>query len=145
MEAAQRRIKVLVAKMGFDCHDTGAATIAHLLRDLGMEVLYLGLHNSAEKIVAAALQEDVDVIGLSFLSGQHMHYTQELLVEMRRQHCQDVLLVIGGIIPKADVQVLKEMGVDEFFGPGTSVKTIAAYITNAVVQRRPELAVSPLA
>jgi len=139
MDAPPRRIKVLVAKMGFDCHDTGAVTIAHLLRDVGMEVLYLGLHNSAEKIVAAAVQEDVDVIGLSFLSGQHMHYTQELLAEMRRQNCQDILVVVGGIIPKADVQTLKEMGVDAFFGPGTAVKTISEYLTKEVTKQRPAL------
>lgn len=131
--------------MGFDCHDTGAMTLAHLLRDQGMEVVYLGLHNSAQKIAVGAVQEDVDVIGVSFLSGQHMHHIRGLIAALRERKVEGVVLIVGGIIPREDVKALKGLGVDECFGPGTSVHAIAEYITREVARRKPGLFPAPQA
>jgi methylmalonyl-CoA mutase, C-terminal domain len=121
-------IRVLLAKMGLDCHDTAIVALAHALRDAGMEVLYLGLHNSARKVAAAAEQEDPDVIGLSFLSGQQLPQTRKLVEELRSRGLDDVLLVVGGVIPRDHVAQLKELGVDEVFGPGTMMSEIVEYI-----------------
>ncbi len=111
------RGKVLLAKMGLDSHDTGIVTVAQVLRDAGMEVVYLGLHRSARDIVDAAIDEDVDVIGLSFLSGQHLVQTRKALQAMRERKVA-VPLVVGGVIPLDDAQLLKDMGVAEVFRPG---------------------------
>jgi methylmalonyl-CoA mutase C-terminal domain/subunit len=124
----KRPIRVLLAKMGLDCHDTAIVALAQALRDAGMEVLYLGLHNSATKVASAAEQEDPDVIGLSFLSGQQLPQTRALIHELNERRMGDILLLVGGVIPRAHVTALKEMGVDEVFGPGTMMGHIVAYI-----------------
>lgn len=121
-------IRVLLAKMGLDCHDTACVVLAHAMREAGMEVIYLGLHNSAQKVAAAAEREDPDVIGLSFLSGQHLPQTSKLVKELRERGLDDVLLLVGGVIPHDHVAKLKELGVDEVFGPGTMPSEIVAYI-----------------
>jgi len=138
MSAAKlsRPIRVLVAKPGLDGHDRGAKVVAAALRDAGMEVIYTGLHQTPEMIASAAVQEDVDVVGLSILSGAHMTLfprVKQLLAEAGRD---DVLLIGGGIIPQEDVTSLEELGIARLFGPGTSSSEIVGYITTAVAQRR---------
>jgi methylmalonyl-CoA mutase, C-terminal domain len=124
----ERKIRVLLAKMGLDCHDTAIVTIARSLRDAGMEVIYLGLHNSAAKLAAAAEQESVDVIGLSFLSGQQLTQTRKLIDELRRTGMDDVVVIVGGVIPTDHVAKLEEMGVDAVFTPGGKMSDIVDYI-----------------
>lgn len=124
----ERKIRVLIAKAGLDGHDRGAKVIAAALRDAGMEVIYTGLRQTPEMIVEAALQEDVDVIGISILSGAHMTIFPKVLKLMKEKGLDDVLLTGGGIIPKEDIQKLKEMGVGELFTPGTPTSVIAEYI-----------------
>ncbi len=124
----ERKIRVLIAKAGLDGHDRGAKVIAAALRDAGMEVIYTGLRQTPEMIVEAALQEDVDVIGISILSGAHMTIFPKVLKLMKEKGLDDVLLTGGGIIPKEDIQKLKEMGVGELFTPGTPTSAIADYI-----------------
>jgi len=124
----ERKIRVLIAKAGLDGHDRGAKVIAAALRDAGMEVIYTGLRQTPEMIVEAALQEDVDVIGISILSGAHMTIFPKVLKLMKEKGLDDVLLTGGGIIPKEDIQKLKEMGVGELFTPGTPTTEIAEYI-----------------
>lgn len=124
----ERKIRVLIAKAGLDGHDRGAKVIAAALRDAGMEVIYTGLRQTPEMIVEAALQEDVDVIGISILSGAHMTIFPKILKLMKEKGLDDVLLTGGGIIPKEDIQKLKEMGVGELFTPGTPTTEIAEYI-----------------
>lgn len=121
-------IRVLVAKPGLDGHDRGAKVIAHALRDAGMEVIYTGLFQTPEMIVRAAIDEDVDVVGLSILSGAHLALFPDILNGLREAGLDDVLVVAGGTIPDADVARLKEMGVDEVFGPGTPLSMAARYI-----------------
>lgn len=123
-----RTIRVLLAKMGLDCHDTAVVALGQAFRDAGMEVVYLGLHNSAPKVVNAAMQEDVDVIGLSFLSGQHLPQTRKLVQAMEAEGLRDVLLLVGGVIPRDDIPRLKAMGVAEVFTPGTMSRQIVDYI-----------------
>lgn len=125
---AERKIRVLLAKMGLDCHDTAIVTIARALRDAGMEVIYLGLHNSAAKLAAAAEQESVDVIGLSFLSGQQLPQTRKLIDELQRAGIDDVLLIVGGVIPTDHVARLEQMGVDAVFTPGGTMSDVVDYI-----------------
>jgi len=127
----QTKPKILLAKMGLDCHDTGVTTIAHLLRDWGYETIYLGLHNSAERILNAALEEDVDVIGLSFLSGQHLVQTKKLL-ELMKEQGMEIPIVLGGVIPNYDISTLKEMGVAEVFTPGIMSDAIAGHLKRLV-------------
>ncbi len=122
------KIRVLVAKAGLDGHDRGAKVIAAALRDAGMEVIYTGLRQTPEMIVEAAIQEDVDVIGISILSGAHMTIFPKIKKLMDEKGLDDVLLTGGGIIPEEDIIKLKEMGVGELFTPGASTKNIAAYI-----------------
>ncbi len=124
----ERKIRVLIAKAGLDGHDRGAKVIAAALRDAGMEVIYTGLRQTPEMIVEAALQEDVDVIGISILSGAHMTIFPKVLKLMKEKGLDDVLLTGGGIIPREDVQKLKEMGVGELFTPGTPTTEIIEYI-----------------
>lgn len=124
----ERKIRVLIAKAGLDGHDRGAKVIAAALRDAGMEVIYTGLRQTPEMIVEAALQEDVDIIGISILSGAHMTIFPKVLKLMKEKGLDDVLLTGGGIIPKEDIQKLKEMGVGELFTPGTPTTEIAEYI-----------------
>ncbi len=110
--------RILLAKMGLDCHDTGIVIIAQLLRDHGYEVIYLGLHNSAEAVVRAALQENVDAVGISFLSGQHMTQMR-LLMEALSRHQLDLPVLCGGVVPRDDADALAKLGVAEVFFPGT--------------------------
>ena len=124
-----QKIRVVIAKPGLDGHDRGAKVIARALRDAGMEVIYTGLRQTPEQIVAAALQEDADVIGLSILSGAHMHICPRLVDLLREQGLQDVLVVIGGIIPDVDIPRLNEMGIRGIFLPGTPMQNIVDFIT----------------
>jgi methylmalonyl-CoA mutase C-terminal domain/subunit len=125
----QRKIRVLVGKPGLDGHDRGAKVVAAALRDAGMEVIYTGLHQSPEQIVEAAVQEDVDVVALSILSGAHMTLFPEVLKLMRKRGVGDRLLTGGGIIPPQDMDSLSRSGVGRLFGPGASTQDIADYIT----------------
>ncbi len=122
------KIRVLVAKAGLDGHDRGAKVIAAALRDAGMEVIYTGLRQSPEMVVDAAIQEDVDVIGISILSGAHMTIFPKVLSLMKEKGADDVLLVGGGIIPEGDIKELKKIGVSEIFTPGTPTSNISNYI-----------------
>ncbi len=135
MGAMEHRIRVLIAKPGLDGHDRGAKVVARALRDAGMEVIYTGLRQTPEMIVSAALQEDVDAIGLSVLSGAHMHYFREVKRLLEEQGAGDVLLFGGGIIPDEDVPKLKELGVAEVFGPGTPTGEIVEFIREATQTR----------
>jgi methylmalonyl-CoA mutase C-terminal domain/subunit len=123
-----KKIRVLVAKAGLDGHDRGAKVIAAALRDAGMEIIYTGLRQTPEMIVEAAIQEDVDVIGISILSGAHMTILPKIKNLMNEKGLDDVLLTGGGIIPEEDIKKLKEIGVGELFTPGASTKNIAVYI-----------------
>jgi len=123
-----RKIRVVIAKPGLDGHDRGAKVIARALRDAGMEVIYTGLRQTPEQIVSAALQEDADVIGLSILSGAHNHICPEVLRLLKEQGLDDVLVVVGGIIPDVDAQKLKEMGIAAVFPPGTPMQEIVGFI-----------------
>jgi methylmalonyl-CoA mutase C-terminal domain/subunit len=126
------KIKVLVAKPGLDGHDRGAKVVAMALRDAGMEVIYTGLRQSPESIVKAALQEDVDVVGLSILSGAHMKICSKVLQLMKDSGIGDKPIFVGGIIPPEDAEELKKAGIFEVFGPGTSLKSIAEKIEKTV-------------
>ena len=127
-----RPIRVLVAKPGLDGHDRGAKVVAAALRDAGMEVIYTGLRQTPEQIVAAALQEDADVIGLSILSGAHMHVCPRLMELLREKGLDDVLVLVGGIIPDVDIPRLKGMGVKGIFLPGSPMQHIIDYINGNV-------------
>ena len=127
-----KKIRVLVAKPGLDGHDRGAKIVARALRDAGMEVVYTGLHHTAEQIVNTAMQEDVDVVGLSLLSGAHMTLFVDVAVSMKEKKMDDVLIIGGGIIPQEDVPGLKKAGIAEVFGPGTPVEEIVNYIKKNV-------------
>lgn len=131
-----RPIRVLVAKVGLDGHDRGARIIATTLRDAGMEVIYTGLRQTPEMVVNTALQEDVDAIGISILSGAHMTVFPKVLKLMQEKQMNDVLVTGGGIIPDDDMQALKAMGVGELFPPGTSTHDIVEYITGWVHRHR---------
>lgn len=131
-----RPIRVLVAKVGLDGHDRGAKIIATSLRDAGMEVIYTGLRQTPEMVVNAALQEDVDAIGISILSGAHMTVFPKVIELMKQKGMDDVLLTGGGIIPEGDMKALNQMGVGQLFLPGTSTKDIVDYITTWVKQHR---------
>lgn len=126
------RIRVLVAKPGLDGHDRGAKVIARALRDAGMEVIYTGLRQTPEMVVNAALDEDVQVIGLSILSGAHMAIVPRVLTLLRERGMADVLVVVGGIIPEDDAQQLKQLGVAAVFQPGTSLESVVEFIRGAV-------------
>jgi methylmalonyl-CoA mutase C-terminal domain/subunit len=131
-----RPIRVLVAKVGLDGHDRGAKVIATALRDAGMEVIYTGLRQTPEMVVNAALQEDVDAIGISILSGAHNTVFPKVINLMKEKGMNDVLLTGGGIIPDDDMKTLNEMGVGQLFPPGTTTTTIADYIKNWVKENR---------
>jgi methylmalonyl-CoA mutase C-terminal domain/subunit len=124
-----RKLRVIIAKPGLDGHDRGAKVIARALRDSGMEVIYMGLRQSAEQIVSAALQEDVDVIGLSILSGAHNHIAPRVMQLLKERGLDDVLVVIGGIIPDVDVPRLRAIGIKGLFAPGTPIQRIVEFIT----------------
>jgi methylmalonyl-CoA mutase, C-terminal domain len=125
---ADRPIKVLIAKPGLDGHDRGAKVLARGLRDEGFEVVYTGLRQTPEMIVTAALQEDVDVVGLSILSGAHMTLLPRICHQLREAGLDDILVTAGGIIPDDDVEPLREAGVDAVFGPGTTIAQVADYL-----------------
>jgi methylmalonyl-CoA mutase C-terminal domain/subunit len=131
-----KKIRVLVAKAGLDGHDRGAKVIAAALRDAGMEVIYTGLRQTPEMIVEAAIQEDVDVIGISILSGAHMTILPKILSLMKEKGLDDVLLTGGGIVPEEDIKELKKMGVGELFTPGSTTTAIADYIKKWVAENR---------
>ncbi len=131
-----RPVRVLVAKVGLDGHDRGAKVIATALRDAGMEVIYTGLRQTPEMVVNAALQEDVDAIGISILSGAHNTVFPRVIALMKEKEMNDVLLTGGGIIPENDMAELNKMGVGKLFAPGTSTAVIADYIKNWVKENR---------
>jgi methylmalonyl-CoA mutase C-terminal domain/subunit len=131
-----RPIRVLVAKVGLDGHDRGAKVIATSLRDAGMEVIYTGLRQTPEMVVNAALQEDVDAIGISILSGAHMTVFPKIVELMKVKQLDNVLLTGGGIIPESDMEKLKAIGVGELFAPGTTMQTISEYIRDWVIENR---------
>ncbi|HBV96979.1 MAG: methylmalonyl-CoA mutase [Peptococcaceae bacterium BICA1-7] len=127
----EKPIRVLVAKPGLDGHDRGAKVIAQALRDAGMEVIYTGLRQTPEQIVQAAIQEDVEVVALSSLSGAHLHLFPPVVKGLRENNAQDILVLGGGVIPDEDIPPLKEAGIVEIFGPGTDTKNVIAYIKKA--------------
>jgi methylmalonyl-CoA mutase C-terminal domain/subunit len=129
------RIRVLVAKPGLDGHDRGAKIIARAFRDAGFEVVYTGLRQTPEQVVTAALQEDVDVIGLSVLSGAHMTLCPRIMELMKKEKLDDVLVLVGGIIPDQDIPKLKDLGVTEVFQPGVSTEDIIEYVRRNVGKR----------
>ena len=128
----RRKIRVVIAKPGLDGHDRGAKIIARALRDAGMEVIYTGLHQSPEQIVETALQEDADAVGISILSGAHMTLVPKILEGLRENGLDDVLVVVGGTIPREDVVALKEQGVAEIFTPGAPVGDIVDFLRTSV-------------
>jgi len=138
----QRKIRVLVGKPGLDGHDRGAKVVAAALRDAGMEVVYTGLHQSPEQIVEAAVQEDVDVVALSILSGAHMTLFPDVFALMKKRGIGDRLLTGGGIIPPEDMEALATLGVGKLFGPGASTQDIVAYIREWFVARHGEQALA---
>lgn len=131
-----KKIRVLIAKAGLDGHDRGAKVVAAALRDAGMEVIYTGLRKTPEMIVEAALQEDVDAIGISLLSGAHMTIFPRVLELMKQKGLDDVLLFGGGIIPESDIQQLKKLGVGEIFTPGASTIEIVEYVKKWVAEHK---------
>ncbi|MGA8849419.1 MAG: cobalamin B12-binding domain-containing protein [Dehalococcoidia bacterium] len=130
-----RKIRILVAKPGLDGHDRGARVIARAYRDAGFEVVYTGLHQTPEQIVAAALQEDVDLIGLSCLSGAHMYLFKRVLELLKENKADDIVVIVGGIIPEEDIPKLKKLGIKEIFLPGTSLDNIVEWVRNNVSPR----------
>lgn len=129
---SQRQTRVLIAKPGLDGHDRGAKVVARALRDAGMEVIYTGLRQTPAMVAEAALQEDVDVVGLSILSGAHMALVPRIIEELKQRGIADVPVFLGGIVPKDDIPVLESMGIARVFGPGTETQEIIAYIRSAV-------------
>jgi len=131
----KRHYRVVVAKPGLDGHDRGAKTITRALRDGGFEVIYTGLHQSPEQVAETALQEDVDAVGLSLLSGAHLTLFPRVMAELRARGLDDVLVFGGGVIPSADIVTLKDAGVAEVFTPGTSLKSICAWLEETLDAR----------
>ena len=134
-DLSARPIRVLVGKPGLDGHDRGAKVIARALRDSGMEVIYTGIRQSPQMIAQAASQEDVDVIGMSILSGAHLEILPEIMSLLKDQGMDDVIVVVGGIIPEVDRQPLKDLGIAEVFGPGTTTGSIVEFIQEKVKER----------
>jgi methylmalonyl-CoA mutase C-terminal domain/subunit len=132
----RRKVKVLVAKIGLDGHDRGAKVIARALRDAGFEVVYTGLRQTVEQVVAAAIQEDVDIIGVNQHEGSHVYIARKLVEKLREYGADDVPVVIGGSIPVVDVDVLKSMGVKEVFLPGTPIREIVDRLMKLAEERR---------
>ena len=132
---SQHKIRVLIAKPGLDGHDRGAKLVARALRDVGMEVIYTGIRQSPDMIVEVALQEDVDVIGLSSLSGAHMELFSEVMEQLRQKGIANVPVVAGGIIPEEDIPALQKIGIKVVFGPGTSTSEIVESIQGLIVKR----------
>ena len=132
---AERKIRVLIAKPGLDGHDRGAKVLALALRDAGMEVIYTGLRQQPEHIVAAAIQEDVDVVGMSCLSGAHNHLFPRVVALLKERGAEEVIVIGGGTIPQSDIAGLHAQGVQAVFGPGSSIADIVTYIQEHVPQR----------
>ena len=132
MANSGRKIRILVAKPGLDGHDRGARVIARAFRDAGCEVVYTGLHQTPEQVVAAALQEDVDLIGLSCLSGAHIHLFGRVIELLKENKVDDVKVIAGGIIPEEDIPRLKKLGIEEVFLPGTSLEKIVGWVRDNV-------------
>ena len=128
----ERKIRVVIAKPGLDGHDRGAKIIARALRDAGMEVIYTGLHQTPEQIVETAIQEDADAVGISILSGAHMTLVPKILEGLKENGVEDVVVVVGGTIPKPDVEELKQQGVAEIFTPGAPVSEIVEFLRERV-------------
>ncbi|MFQ5712167.1 MAG: cobalamin B12-binding domain-containing protein [Candidatus Geothermarchaeales archaeon] len=131
----KRRIRVLIAKPGLDGHDRGAKVVARAMRDAGMEVIYMGIRNTPEQIVETALQEDVDFIGLSSLSGAHMHLFSKVLELLKEKGAGDVRVIGGGIIPTEDQERLKKMGIKAIFGPGTPTSDIVDFVERSASEK----------
>jgi len=129
------KIRVLLAKPGLDGHDRGAKVVARALRDAGMEVIYTGIRQTPEMIVEAAIQEDVDVIGLSILSGAHLELFPSIIEGLRKKGRQDAIVIAGGIVPEDDIPALQQMGVKAVFGPGTSTEDIIHFIQKETTER----------
>ena len=127
-----KKIRILIGKPGLDGHDRGVKIVAAALRDAGIEVIYTGLHQTCESIVEAAIQEDVDVIGLSILSGAHMTIFPKIINLLKQKEAEDIIVIGGGIIPEDDIKKLNEMGVKKLFTPGTSTKEIIKYVKSIV-------------
>ncbi|MDD2211891.1 MAG: cobalamin B12-binding domain-containing protein [Clostridia bacterium] len=132
---AEKRIRVLVAKPGLDGHDRGAKVIARSLRDAGMEVIYTGLRQTPEQIVAAAIQEDVDVVAMSLLSGAHNHLFPKVVELLKEKNAEDILVLGGGVIPEADIPFLKERGIAEIFTPGTPTGKVVKFIRDKIGEK----------
>jgi methylmalonyl-CoA mutase C-terminal domain/subunit len=130
-----RKIRVLIAKPGLDSHDRGAKVVARALRDAGMEVIYTGLRQTPEQIAETALQEDVDVVGLSILSGAHKTLFPRIMNLLKEQDLTDIMVFAGGIIPQEDVAEMKKLGIREIFGPGTTTETIIRYVKENLPKR----------
>ena len=130
--ATKKKIKVLVTKVGLDGHDRGAKVVSSLLKEAGMEVIYLGMFQRPEGIVKAAIDEDVDVIGLSYLSGEHLIFTPKIVEEMKKNRFDDVLLLAGGTFPAEDIPTMEEMGIDKVFRAGSLTASIVDYIKDHV-------------
>jgi len=135
----KRPIRVLIAKPGLDGHDVGAKVVVQRLRDAGMEVIYTGLRQSIEQIIGAAIQEDVDVLGLSILSGSHLELSQELMEALGEQGIKDLLIIVGGIIPREDIPLLKSQGVDGVFPVHSTLGEIEQFIRVQVFRKRGEV------
>lgn len=133
---AKKKIRVLIAKPGLDGHDRGVKVIARGLRDAGMEVIYLGLRLTPEQIVKAAIEENVDVVGLSCLSGAHMVLFPQIVKSLKEKGGEDVLVIGGGIIPKKDIPALKKDGISQVFGPGTTIGEIVDFINKSLQRKR---------
>ncbi len=131
----EKKIRVLVAKPGLDGHDRGAKVVAQALRDAGMEVIYTGLHQTIDQIVNTAIQEDVDVIGLSIMSGAHLPICEKLMKKLKEKNLEDTLVVVGGVIPKRDISALHQLGVHGVFPGGTPFDTIISWIKENVKPR----------
>jgi methylmalonyl-CoA mutase C-terminal domain/subunit len=127
-----KNIRVLLAKPGLDGHDRGAKVVAYALKEAGMEVIYTGLHQTIQSIVNSAVQEDVDVVGLSIMSGAHIPICKKLMGLLQDEDMEDVLFIVGGVIPNKDIPILKEMGVTEVFPVGSRFDDIVAFIRNAI-------------
>ena len=129
---AKKKIKVLITKVGLDGHDRGAKVVSSLLKEAGMEVVYLGMFQRPESIVRAAIDEDVDVIGLSYLSGEHLIFTPKVVEEMNKNQLDDVLLIAGGTFPAEDIPIMEKMGIDRVFRAGSLTGSIVEYIQDHV-------------
>ena len=132
---SQRKIRILIAKPGLDSHDRGAKIVARALRDAGMEVIYTGLRQTPEQIVETALQEDVDVIGLSILSGAHKALFPRIMKLLKQKDLTDMMVFAGGIIPEEDIPEMKKLGIKEIFGPGTRTDTIVQFVFDNIPKR----------